>query len=66
MSNQLNPYNVICVCKHKGKEVGRIAAAAQNASEYINGLASYYKEITVDYVEDKTAAMISQLFSQRR
>lgn len=59
----LDPHKVICVCKHNGKEVGRIAATAKNAEEYISTLASHYGSLQVEYVEDATAAMVSQMLS---
>lgn len=61
----LNPENTICICKHEGREVGRIAATAPNASEYMQTLAEHYKTMTVDYEEDKDAAMISRLLNPR-
>ncbi len=57
----LDPNNTICVLKHDGKEVGRIAATAKNASQYINGLASHYGELKMEYVEDATSAMIDRM-----
>ena len=62
----LNPHSTICVVKHKGREVGRIAATAPNASAYISELARSYKGCTVDYVEDEDAAMISRMVSSMR
>jgi hypothetical protein len=62
----LDPYKVMCVCKHNGKEVGRIAAAAKNAEAYMTELTRHYGSLQVEYVEDSTAAMISQMFSRGR
>jgi hypothetical protein len=63
----MDPHKTVCVCKDKnGKEVGRIAASARNAPDYIQELASHYGEMTVEYVEDATYAMVSQLFSGGR
>lgn len=62
----LDPYKTVCVCKHEGVEVGRIAATAANASAYIDGLTRQYGSLTVDYVEDATYAMVSSLLSGRR
>lgn len=57
--NKLNPDNVMLVVKHNNVEVGRIAATAPNANEYLTGMAAFYGEVlTVDYVEDATAAMV--------
>lgn len=63
----MNPQNVICVCyDHKGKEVGRVAAAAPNAADYINTLAKFHDGLRVEHVEDpeaaKTARLVSSLF----
>lgn len=59
---QVNPYDVMCVIKHEGKEVGRIAASAPNASDYIDRLVSRYGHLTVDYEQNPTEAMVSRLF----
>ena len=50
----LDPYKTICVVKHKGKEVGRIPAAAKNAAAYMTELAIHYGGVTVDYEPDTT------------
>lgn len=55
-----NPYAQICVCKHNGKEVGRIAASAKNASQYIDDLVRTHGPITIEYEEDEIAAMVDQ------
>lgn len=60
MANPLDPHKTICVCKANGTEVGRIAATAHNATDYMAGLAKTYGGITVDYVEDAAAATVSQ------
>lgn len=66
-SQQLNPDTTICIVKHDGKEIGRIAATAPNASEYINELVRYYKTgVTLDYEENATEASLSRLFSTPR
>jgi hypothetical protein len=63
----LNPANTICVVRTPdGKEVGRIAATAKNASEYLQTLATTYKECQVTYEEDADAAMISRMLSGPR
>lgn len=62
----LNPQNTMCICKHNGKEVGRIAATAPNAAIYMEELARQYKDLDVTYVEDKDAAMINRMFSRTR
>ena len=69
MSNtkQLDPDNTVCIVKHNGKEVGRIAATAPNASDYITGLVSHYGNgVTVDYEESPTEAWVSRLFQTKR
>lgn len=63
----LNPNNTVLVVKNKdGKEIGRIAATAPNATDYLNELARHYKEMSVDYEEDADYAMVSRLFSSLR
>lgn len=62
---QLDPYKVMCVCKHNGREVGKVAAAASNAEAYITELVRHYGDIEVEYVEDATAAMVSQMLRPR-
>lgn len=69
MSNQetpLNPYSVMCVITHDGKEVGRVAAAAHNAEAYLTDMAKRHGSISVEYVEDSTAAMIDQMIRSPR
>jgi len=60
----LDPHKVICVCKHNGREVGRIAATASNANAYMTELALRYRGLEVEYVED--AAAINLLRSSDR
>lgn len=62
----LNPSLVICVIKHDGKEVGRVAAAAHNARAYITELSRQYESITIDHVENSTEAMIDQMLRSPR
>ena len=62
---QLDPHKTICVCKSKGREVGRVAATAPNASAYMTELAQHYGELEVEYVEDEVAAMVSNLLRPR-
>jgi hypothetical protein len=57
----LQPHEVICVITHDGKEVGRIAASAQNATDYFRELYRHYGNIQVEYVKDADAAMISRM-----
>lgn len=59
----LDPSRVICVIKHNGREVGRVAATAPNASAYIQEMATAYGGCQVEYVEDADAAMISRMLS---
>lgn len=61
MSAELNPYSVMCIVKHDGKEVGRVAATAHNAEVYLTEMAQQYGSINVDYVEDSTAARIDRM-----
>lgn len=60
----LNPYKTTCVCKFQGREVGRIAATAPNAADYIQGLASHYGELQVEYVEDENAWISAALHTR--
>jgi len=62
MKRPLDPHKTILILKHDGKEVGRVAATAPNANEYMEELGRHYKEITVDEIEDADAAMISRMF----
>lgn len=57
----LDPHKTICVCYHNGKEVGRIAATARNASAYMTELASVYGDLQVDYEEDPTGGLLAFL-----
>lgn len=61
----LNPHSVICVCKHDGKEVGRIAATAPNAEAYMTELTRCYGSLEVEYVEDPDGAIISRMLSSK-
>lgn len=51
----LQPSTTILVCKHKGREVGRIAATAPNAEAYLTELARHYGLLEVDYERDENA-----------
>lgn len=63
----LDPYKTDCVCKHEGREVGRIAATAPNAETYITALASEYGELQIEYVErDTSVGLLGGLFGRRR
>jgi hypothetical protein len=62
----MNPHSTVCVCKHNGKEVGRIAATAPNAAAYIDELARAHGGLQVEYVEDSTYAMVSRLVNTPR
>ena len=62
----LNPESTMLVLKHNGKEVGRIAATASNANDYTTEMARHYKDLQIDYEENKDAAMISRLLSRPR
>lgn len=62
MDEQMNPENVICVVKSaEGKEIGRIAATAPNAPQYIEELMRYSGGGTVEYVENADEAAASRL-----
>ncbi|MCK9459493.1 MAG: hypothetical protein M0R80_07635 [Proteobacteria bacterium] len=61
MSEQLDPYKTICVCRHDGKEVGRIPATAPNAIAYIDELARQYGSLNVDYEADPTDGLLAAL-----
>lgn len=62
MSEPLNPENTVCVVKNnEGEEIGRIAATAQNANQYIEELMRHSGGGTVDYVEDADYAAASRL-----
>lgn len=62
----LDPNKTVCVCKHKGREVGRIAATAPNASDYLQELARQYGELQVDYEEQEAGGMILNLLGKPR
>jgi hypothetical protein len=63
----INPNSAMMVVKHDGREVGRIAASAPNASAYINELSSQYKSgVTVDIEEDALSAELSRMFNTPR
>ena len=57
----LNPNNTMCIVKHDGKEVGRIAATAFNAELYMKSLVKVHGSVTIDYIEDETSVMISRM-----
>ena len=61
----MRPEKTILVCKHKGREVGRIPATAPNAAAYCETLAQHYKEMTIDYVEDPNAGFLAMLHRPR-
>ncbi len=65
MSTPLNPNNTICVLKHDGREVGRVAATAKHAQEYIKTMTEFYDKIEIEYVEDSMAASISRMLAPR-
>ena len=61
----LDPYKTMCVVKNdKGKEVGRVAATATNASDYITELVRHYGHVTVDYVHDENADLLAKLWEK--
>lgn len=54
----------MCVLKDStGKEVGRVAATASNASTYMETLTRHYGTLNVTYEQDADAAMISRMLS---
>ena len=63
MNTPLDPNDTICIIKHDDREIGRIAAADPNATAYIAALAMNYGSLTVDYKEDKDAAIISRMLA---
>jgi len=64
-SKQQDPYKTILVCRHNGKEVGRIPATAHNAEAYMTELAKHYGGLEVDYVKDENAGLLAMLHSPR-
>lgn len=65
MSEPLDPHNTILVIKYAGREVGRIAATAQNAEAYIQELTSFYGSVEVDYVKDENGWLLAALQGRR-
>jgi hypothetical protein len=61
-----DPHKTILVCKHTGREVGRIPATAANASDYVQTLASHYGELTVDYEDDPTGGLLAAIHGAGR
>lgn len=57
----LDPHKTILVCKHNGKEVGRIPETSPNAEEYVATLARYYGGLTIDYEDDPTGGLLAAL-----
>ena len=57
----LDPYKTICVCYHKGKEVGRIPAASERAERYINELVQSYGDLDIKYEENPTGGLLVAL-----
>lgn len=64
-TNQLDPHKTILVCKHNGKEVGRIPATAPNAEAYMTELARFYRGLEIDYVRDETGGLLAMLHRAR-
>lgn len=66
MPKELRPEHTMLICKNKdGREVGRIPAAAPNASAYMQELASHYGELKIEYEEDRNAGLLALLHSPR-
>lgn len=63
---QTDPYKTMYVCKHNGKEVGRIPATAVRAPDYINELASHYGDLDVEYVYDEHASLFAEFHGGNR
>ncbi len=61
----LDPHKTICVCKHDGKEVGRIPATAPNAPDYIQELMLLYGSLQVEYEEDTTGGLMAMIHGRR-
>lgn len=62
----LDPYKQMCVIYSNGKEVGRIAAAAQNAISYIDEMARNYGSLEIKYEENELEASIGQMIFGRK
>lgn len=61
----LDPHKTILVLRHKGREVGRIPATADNANDYLAEMAVTYKELTVDYEPTGFGGLLVMLHSRR-
>jgi hypothetical protein len=61
----MDPHKTILVCKHNGKEVGRIPATAPNAEAYMTELARHYGKLEVEYVPDETGGLLAMLHGAR-
>lgn len=61
----MDPDKTILVCKHNGKEVGRIPATAPNAEKYLETMTQIYGFLQVDYEPDLTGGLLSELHQDR-
>lgn len=62
----MNPHDTMVIAKYQGREVGRIAVTSPNASMYLQELAVHYRELEVEYIEDKDYAMVSCMLTSKR
>ena len=58
-SAPMRPDKTILVCKHNGREVGRIPATARTAEIYLEEMALHYKDLVVEYIHDENADLIA-------
>lgn len=61
MNEPLDPNKTMLVCKHRGREVGRIPATARNAQSYMHELTRFYGELQVDYEINPDAGLLAPL-----
>lgn len=59
---QQDLYQIMLVCKHDGKEVGRIPAIASNAEAYMRELTMHYGKLEVEHVHDEDAGFLAEPF----
>ena len=58
-SEPMRPEQTILVCRHNGREVGRIPATARTAEIYLEEMALHYKHMVVEYEYDENADLIA-------
>lgn len=59
-----DPRKTMLVIRYNGKEVGRIAATARNADDYIMELGRHYNDLEIDYVYDEYAGTIADMLGR--